>query len=57
MHFIEDSFILNYQYAEGHHNNFKAFSPGKTAYDTDRGSCGCTNSSFTQALKPVLFMY
>ena len=33
------------------------FSPGKTAYDTDRGSCCCTNSSFTQALKPVLFMY
>ena len=57
MHFIEDSFIINYQYAEWHHNNFKAFSPGKTAYDTDRGSCCCTKSSFTQALKPVLFMY
>ena len=57
MHFIEDSFIINYQYAEWHHNNFKAFPPGKTAYDTDRGSCCCTKSSFTQALKPVLFMY
>ena len=52
-----DSFIIGYQYAEWHHNNFKAFSPGKTAYDTDRGSCCCTKSSFMQALKPVLFMY